>query len=209
MSIILAARYSISAVEDLGSSTWRLTGTVNDESLSSFLAPDAQVGNAIFDENPDTGVVNRWKIINIVSASLRNLICDVQWDDIGDVEDNIPQVWCDAALCGVSTTIRLAEVPVLVYTYINESIQVRINNINNRVFIDSHLSNQYSHQYSASTSWVVSHGLGCDLIMVQCFSDDSPKKMIMPSEITLDSQIQCTINWNGESVAGSVCVLRF
>lgn len=98
MSLQFSARYSISYIEDINNGNWRITGKIYDDSLIGYLADAVQIGDAIFDENPDTGIVNRWKITQIVSVSIRNLVCIVSWDDEGDPDLLGPQ-YCEAARC--------------------------------------------------------------------------------------------------------------
>lgn len=217
MSMTFCARYNISSVEDKGSGIFEVTGKVYDSYITGYLAADATVGDAIIDENIDTGAVNKWKVTSIISASARDLVCRVTWDDDGTADPNGP-VTGDACITSVSTNLGILEVPVLAYTGLSENIQIRIVNINSRIqidgntgtYVEEHLAvaGQYYHAYTAATTWTVSHNLNASLILVQCYSNDTVKKMIVPKDISLDTANQCTVDWGDTSVAGSVCVVK-
>ena len=102
MSNVFAAGYSITYVEDLGSGVWRVTGDIIDYSLMGYTASDAQVDDIIVDEDSYNGTTDRWKITEIVSTSVLNLVCKVIWDDVGP-EDTSGPVSCTGAIARVST----------------------------------------------------------------------------------------------------------
>ena len=135
MSNVFAAGYNITYVEDLGSGVWKVTGDIIDYSLMGYVAADAQVGDIIVDEDSYNGTTDRWKITEIISASVLNLVCKVVWDDEG-TEDTGGPVPCTAAIARVSTNWLIAEAPTEAFSQISEVLKVKLQNINQRHNID-------------------------------------------------------------------------
>lgn len=135
MSNVFAAGYSITYVEDLGSGVWRVTGDIIDYSLMGYTASDAQVDDIVVDEDSYNGTTDRWKITEIVSASVLNLVCKVIWDDEGP-EDTSGPVACTGAIARVSTIWGIGEAPTENYAQISEPLKTKFQNINQRHIID-------------------------------------------------------------------------
>ena len=62
----------------------------------------------------------------------------------------------------------------------------------------------HTEDFTAATSWVVTHGLGQRLVLVQVY--DASYNQIIPNNISLDSTTQCTISFGSNSVAGFIVV---
>ena len=136
MSQAFAARYSLTYVEDKGSGVWECTGKIYDDGATGYLAPDVIVGDVIIDESPFFGTTNRWRITQIISAAVRDLVCRVVWDDEGTEDLNGPAAG-DAAICSVSSNVSIAEIPTQAFAKISETLQTRLQNIDSRKNIDN------------------------------------------------------------------------
>lgn len=136
MSNAFAARYSITYVEDKGSGVWECTGKVYDDSTFSYLATDVVVGDVIIDESAFFGTTNRWKITQIVSAVVRDLVCRVVWDDTGTEDTNGPAA-SEAAIARPTTNYKIAEIPTQGFAKISEVLQTKLQNIDSRKNIDN------------------------------------------------------------------------
>lgn len=176
MSQALAARYSVTYVEDLGSGIYRLTGTIQDDSSASYLAPDILVGDVIIDESPIFGTSNRWKITQIDTAAVRNLVCRVVWDDTGTADPNGPAA-SEAAICRPSTNRKLAEIPTQAYAKISEVLQTKLQSIDNRLNLDS------SSGGEANTASNL--GAGAGLFASKVGVDLQFKSLVQGSNVTL------------------------
>lgn len=135
MSQVLAAGFNITYVEDLGSGVWKVTGSMIDYYFTSYTALDVEVGDIIVDESSYDGSTDRWKIIEIVSASGLDLVCKVVWDDEGP-EDTSGPALCTAAIARVSTIWGISEIPTESFATISENLKTRLQNINHRHIID-------------------------------------------------------------------------
>ena len=136
MSQAFAARYSLTYVEDKGSGVWECTGKIYDDGAAGYLAPDVIVGDVIIDESPFFGTTNRWRVTQIISAAVRDLVCRVVWDDEGTEDLNGPAAG-DAAICSVSSNVSIAEIPTQAFAKISETLQTRLQNIDSRKNIDN------------------------------------------------------------------------
>jgi len=131
MSHAFAARYNITYVEDKGSGTWEVTGKIYDDGITSYIATDVAVGDVFVDESAFYGTTNRWKITSIVSASVRDLVCRVTWDDTGTADTNGPQA-SDAAIGRPDSSGDIMEIPTQAFAKISENVQTKLQNIDTR-----------------------------------------------------------------------------
>jgi len=138
MSARFSARFVMSTpAADQGGGVWRVIGEVWDDSGMTYLATDVELGDVIFDLNLYANSY-RWKITNIVSAVLRDLTCDVVFDDEGvpaSAPYDRPQMGVNA-ICSVTGTNRLATVPTRTYAKISEKIYTQIRNIDGSAKVD-------------------------------------------------------------------------
>jgi hypothetical protein len=164
MSLAFAARFQITYSESLGAE-WHVVGQVFDDSLQGYAAADVQVGDIIIDESADFGYTNRWKITQINSASVRDLDVNVVWDDEGTEDPNGPYA-SDAAIARTSPRFRYAEIPTQALAKISETVQVRLQSIDNRR-VDPLIPKLYYHtQSSASATWTIPHNLAQKHVVV-------------------------------------------
>ena len=131
MSHAFAARYNMTYIVDKGSGVWEITGKVYDDGFTGYAAGDAAVGDIVVDESPYFGTTNRWKITSIVSASARDLVCQVVWDDVGTPYSAGPQP-SDGAIGRATTSGDIMEIPTLVFAKISENLQTKLQNIDSR-----------------------------------------------------------------------------
>jgi len=131
MSQAFAARYSITYVEDKGSGVWEVTGKIYDDGFTSYTAIDVATGDVFVDESAFYGTTNRWVITSIISASGRDLVCQVVWDDTGTADANGPQP-SEAAIGRPDASGDIMEIPTQAFAKISENVQTRLQNIDSR-----------------------------------------------------------------------------
>jgi len=131
---LFQAKYRINTVSLVTTGVWQLSGEVLDSSPDGFIAADAEVGNLVFDESLEDGVVNRWRITEIVSAgtpTVETLVAKVVYDETGSPAGMGEPVTCDGAICDKTANYSLSQTPSVEWTNISESIQTAIRNIDN------------------------------------------------------------------------------
>jgi hypothetical protein len=140
MSVRFVARYSITYVEDVGGGEFEVTGDIYDDSLQGYTAADAEVGDAIVDDNNLYGTNGRWLVTQIVDVTGSQLVCRVAWDDLGSPPDENGPSPGDAAISR-TTPFEVAEIPTLAYTKVSEPLQMRLQSIDAaRNLVRPHLS---------------------------------------------------------------------
>ena len=137
MSNVFVSRLVINSASQPGiDPIWDIVAEVYDYSPQGYSALDVQVGDIVIDENLDTVISNRWKVINITLASGINLECRLEWDDNGEADPNGP--YCsDAVISRASPFRRAAESPSVGLLRVSESLQTATENINQRVANDT------------------------------------------------------------------------
>jgi hypothetical protein len=135
---LFQAKYEIATVEYNATNppTWTLSGEVIDYSPDSFAGADASVGDLIFDESPDDGVVNRWRITYITAAGepkASSLSVIVVYDETGTPAGAGEPVVCNGAICSKTAIHYLSQAPSIEWTNISESLSAAILNTDLRI----------------------------------------------------------------------------
>jgi hypothetical protein len=131
------ARYTIGSVTEITPGIlWELIGDVFDYSFQSFGPANATVGDLVFDEGTSDGVVNRWRVTQIVSTGVPNptsLTVRVVYDEPGSPAGLFGEpVPCDGVICDKTALYGFSQQPALSWVGISETIKSAILNNDER-----------------------------------------------------------------------------
>jgi hypothetical protein len=133
---LFQARFDITNVTPVTSVLWEVTGRVIDTSYNNFGPSNVIVGDVFFDESLTDSVINRYRIVDVISMGIptpTSIVVRCVYDETGTPAGTAGQpVPCSGAICRLTET-HLSMNPSIGWAHLSETLQFAIINLNNQL----------------------------------------------------------------------------